>query len=473
MKNLNYQLTNLQFRYSQRNSWNNRSARRRGSVIVYVGLGLFAFIGMASLSVDMGNLYGRKAQSQIAADAAALAGANEMRNFRDANANNAARTLAKSNGYDHTKPGVIVDITSPVPGHPTQFKVRVSRPEPLFFARIFGLLNRPVSSTATAEYQTLSPLSITGGGVYGQPTGPTNLSVFGPSALYSYGDFRSTMFLDDGSPNPDYEGKGYNFTVNVPGDYTDTVVEIYDPDCHNAGGERFVLKNVRIDELRKPYNENQAGAIAPSDITTTRYRLYHDPTGQGNPNELQLIDEKSYGDDASTDMKWAPAFTFNRANYAGGNFLLNVTTTSGSSENAFNLRARPANEEFKPDNRTSITADGYVPMNFNDSNSSGIELGEVPQAAAGKQLTIRKFDTDVGSLDVYYHYVANGVSSTPIKGQLSTNGEFYTDTISLPPSYPGGKWFATYNAGANDTSVWEMSYSGGSPGKPGPLRLVQ
>jgi hypothetical protein len=299
--------------------------------------------------------------------------------------------------------------------------------------------------------------------------------------LYSYGDFRSTMFLNNGSPNPDYElqadghGKGYNFTVNVPGDFSETVLEIYDPDCHNAGGRRYVEKNVTIDELRKPYNQNQGGAIVPSDITTTRYRLYHDPTGKGNPNELDLIEEKSYGDDSSTDMRWAPVFSFNRASYPGGNFLLNVTTTSGSSENAFNLRARPANEEFKPDNRTSITADGYVPMNFNGNGTgnSKIELGTVPETAAGNQLSIRKFDTDVGSLDVYYHYEKGSFKSQSIKGRLSTDGEFYTDTIALPNDYPGGTWFATYTASANDTSVWEMSYSGGSPGKPGPIKLVR
>jgi hypothetical protein len=57
-------------------------------------------------------------------------------------------------------------------------------------------------------------------------------------------------------------------------------------------------------------------------------------------------------------------------------------------------------------------------------------------------------------------------------GRLSNDGEFYTDTIAVEPSYPGGTWSATYLAGANDTSVWEMAYSGGS-GKPGPIKLVK
>jgi hypothetical protein len=172
-------------------------------------------------------------------------------------------------------------------------------------------------------------------------------------------------------------------------------------------------------------------------------------------------------------MQWAPAFTFNRANYVGGKFLLNVTTTSGSSENAFNLRAKEAGVEFKPDNGTSITADGRVPLNFNATAQTTITLGEIPQSAAGKQLTIRKFDTDVGSKEVYYTYTdANGKVSEPYRGQLSNDGEFHTDTIALDNSYPGGTWSATYLAGANDTSVWEMAYEGAS-GKPGPIKLVK
>ena len=264
--------------------------------------------------------------------------------------------------------------------------------------------------------------------------------------------------------------------LDVPNGFTDTVVEIFDPDCHNAGGERFVQQGVRVDELRKPYNQNQNDAIVPSDITTTRYTLYWDPVGTGNPATLQMIDQKSYGDDSTTDMKWVPSFTFNRANYPGGSFLLNTTSLSGSSENAFNLRAGPPRAtgiDFDPNNGTDITADGFLPMNFNGSGLSTITLGEVPVAAAGKQLSIRKFDTDVGSLNVDYTYVApDGSISAPIRGQLSTNGEFFTDDIPLPLSYPGGTWRATYSAGANDTSVWEMSYTGGSPGKPGGIKLV-
>jgi Flp pilus assembly protein TadG len=478
MMNRNLSKRGAKFGAPVRN-WRECRSRRRGSVIVYVALGIVVFIGTASLSVDMGNLYNRKAKSQTAADAAALAGAYQLSQFRDNQADKAAREAADANGYK-TDParGITVTTTYPVPGQPKQYRVRVARREPMFFARIFGLPTRNVASTATAEYDTLAPLSITGGGVYGQPDGPTNLSVFGPMARYDFGDFRSTKFLLNGQPNPDYTGRGYNFTVNVPSSYTDTVLEIYDPDCYNAGGQRFVQAGVRVDELRKEYTEDQSGAIVPSDITTTKYTLYWDPKGNGDPSQLKKIGEKSFGDDSTTDMKWNSVFNFNRADYVGGNFLLNVTSTSGASENAFNLRAGPplpAGANFDPNNGTSITADGFVPMNFNGDGAANIEIGNVPVEAAGHQLSIRKFDTDVGSKVVNYTYLPTG-STTPSKdfpGILSNNGEFYTDTYGLPLSYPGGTWTAHYTAGANDTSVWEMSYTGGGPGKPGGIRLVE
>src|SRR5688500_17023187 len=96
-------------------------------------------------------------------------------------------------------------------------------------------------------------------------------------------------------------------------------------------------------------------------------------------------------------------FSLNRTSYPSGQFRLNVVTISGSSENGFNLRAGPRTDvEFKPDNGTSVTATGYVPMNFNGGGNTTITLGTVPQAAAGKPLTIKKFDTDIQSQRVDY-----------------------------------------------------------------------
>jgi hypothetical protein len=459
-----------------------RHTRRRGIAIVYFALGMVAFVGIASLSVDIGHLYARKAAAQRAADAAALAGAYRFASFQasagaPAYAHQTAHYYAHLNGYNGVDPysagdtgatGVTVTTTYPVPGRPfNNFRVRVARAEPLFFAQIFGLRTAVVSASATALYTTLAPMSITGGGQYGQPNGPTSLSMFGPTGFYNNGDYRSVQTLANGSTNPEYDGKGYDFSVNIPVGFGSVDFEIYDPDSYNAGGEPNAIAGETVDELRTP----SGGAGNSTHATTTRYRLYYDNDTPDNINDDVLINTKSYGNDSTTDMKWAKVFNFNRASYGAGNFRLNATTTAGSSENGFNLRVNKAGQTFNANNGTSITAQGHLPMNFNQGGNATITIGYVPAAAAGATLDIRKFDTDVGSQQVIYTCdTLPGMSWT---GVLSGNGQFTTDTLNIPANYTGGNWKATYTAGAQDTSVWEMSYSGYGPGRPGKIKLVQ
>ena len=182
-------------------------------------------------------------------------------------------------------------------------------------------------------------------------------------------------------------------------------------------------------------------------------------------------------------MKWTEAFTFNRAAHPGQNYRLNVKTISGSSENGFSLRAGPpravappGQDNFDPNNGTSITADGNLPMNFNRNGTFPITLGNVPQSAAGKTLTISQYDTDVGTNNtVTYTCDALPGLSWTFDGAngLPGNGRFGAQEIPIPANYPGGNWIATYTAGREDTSVWSMSFTGAGPGGPGAIRLVQ
>ena len=52
---------------------------RRGATAVFVGVALAALLGMVSLAVDVGMLMKWRSDAQRAADAAALAGAQEFR----------------------------------------------------------------------------------------------------------------------------------------------------------------------------------------------------------------------------------------------------------------------------------------------------------------------------------------------------------------------------------------------------------
>ena len=303
-----------------------------------------------------------------------------------------------------------------------------------------------VSASAVALYDKSADLEIKGTGVYGVAPGPVNLSVFGPNGRYSYGDPYSTRFLNDGSPNTRYNGKGYDFRIDVPDDQKETSVEIFDPDCYNANGSINASKDA-IDEMR---TRTGNGTIA--DATTTQYRLYYD-NGTLNPSDDIEIGTKSWGADGQdSDMRWVDAFQFDRSDskfqVKNGNFHLNVKSTAGSSENGFDLRAGPTRTEttttttetyidhyntgfyisggrlyygkypvyatrdvvtkvpapdWNPNNGTRIVAEGHLPINFNIDGTTKMALGKVPAGAAGGELSITKFDTDVGRRSGWHH----------------------------------------------------------------------
>ncbi|MDF2440064.1 MAG: hypothetical protein JWN98_1048 [Abditibacteriota bacterium] len=457
-----------------RKSKRTQRSRRGGLVMIYVALGLVVFLSIAGYAVDMNLLYMRKARVQRAADAAALAGAWMLANlYSKDQAFAKSQEYATSNGYQNGPAGTTVTTTYPVAGGPPNYyRVSISRPERTFFAGIMGINSVQVAATSTAVYLTLAPMNIVGGTTnYGSQTGPTTLSVFGPAGFYPHGDPYGVKELANGDPNPLYTGRGYDFDINVPETMTATDVEIFDPECYNAGGVASPATGTRFDE----YWRSDGSTGSASHHTTTQYTLYADNGTPNNPNDDTQISRKTFGNASGTDLTWDKTFSLDRSAYVGQNFRLNVTATSGSSENGFNLRAGPPratpSTPFDPNNGTSITAQGRLPMNFNKNGSSAITLGYVPAEAAGSQLLIRKFDTDVGSQSVTY--TCDSLPGKSFPGILAGNGVFTTDTISLPEDYTGGNWLATYQAGIQDTSQWEMSYTGSGPGRPGGVKLVE
>jgi hypothetical protein len=471
--------------------------RNRGSVIVYAALALVVLLGAAGLSIDMGNLYLQRDKAQRAADAAALAGAIQlMNNQGDVAASTAATNVAASNGYDNTVTGTVVTCTPRPNGNSSLYKVYVQKPAPVFFMAIFGWHFKTVGASATAKFISPVQIDINGGGTYGV-IGPINLSLFGPYCIRANGDRYSTMYIDDKSPrtpNPFYDSGGYNFNLTIPADYesvngTSKVdLQIFDPDCHNAGNAQNAQLGVSIDEMRNYAGQNTSDTRY---LTTTQYNIY-DTHGNTDPNDDTLIAQASYGNDSSTDMTWVTpdGFQFDLSDLSGSgarNVRVNVKSTGGSSENGFSLRAgaplydvreRVANGKtqykkvvngvekgswltknpFNSNNGTSITADGRIPMNFNADGQAVIALGYV--AANASEVVISNFDTDVKAKSGVANTVTYSDGTNSWTGEMSGQDEWKQQTIDLPANYAGGNWTATYSAGLGDTSVWDMSSSG-------------
>jgi Putative Flp pilus-assembly TadE/G-like len=114
----------------------------RGAVLVIVAISLVVLLGMTALAIDLSSFYKAQRQAQTAADAGALAGAQDL--VRSAtSASGDATTLARQNYPGAT---VTADATSTV----NQITVSVKGTTPTFFGKILGLGNETVGARAVA-----------------------------------------------------------------------------------------------------------------------------------------------------------------------------------------------------------------------------------------------------------------------------------------------------------------------------------
>jgi hypothetical protein len=171
-------------------------------VFVTVSLALVALMGISALAVDVGDLWTTRRRMQNAADAAAMAGADEIAiggSKTDVVA--AARTASAQNGFtddsatfassSHVSVAVYQPPQSgPYATNPNAVQVIVSQTQPTYFIRVLGWQNVPVSTLAVG-------LTVSGGScVYVlNPTASGAMTVTGTASL------NSTCGLYDNSNN--------------------------------------------------------------------------------------------------------------------------------------------------------------------------------------------------------------------------------------------------------------------------------
>jgi len=466
--------------------------RRRGIAVIYMGALMIMLLMMASMVIDMGYLYRQRSEVQRAADAAALAGAWQLANFNGQSGadKEAARYagMPDNGGYVNGVNGAIIKLESGVADEngvvqSNWYRVTISRPERTFFALASSSKSKyVVSATATALYETNAPLAINGLGTYGATNSSVNICAFGPAARYDYGDAYSTKRLLTGSPNPNYSPTGYDFLATVPKGTLNPEFDVMDPDCYDDQGQDSAIVNGKIeyDQYRAPDGSTTDTFGGVSTLDVTRYSVYDDNGTPGNPNDDVLLGSATYGGTSAADKaangNWTPVWTDTRSSRSAtnSNYRINVQTISGSSNNGYNLRCGPqltGSQVFDPNNGTSISADGKICLNFFQDGTVDVTLGTIPTQAAGGNLTINKFDTDVGATNITY--TCSSLPGRTFPGVLASNGTFAADVLSLPATYTTGTWIAHYTAGHADTSCWSMSYSNSGPGSPGKIRLVR
>jgi Flp pilus assembly protein TadG len=128
---------------------------QKGSVAVLTALSMTVLLGFAALVVDVGVLYLNRSQLINTADAAALAGVQEL-------PGRAETAVASASSYA-VRNGKLGDtVATALANTNTELTVSVSRNVNLFFARIFNYNSQAVSATAVAAVR---PMSSVGGAV--------------------------------------------------------------------------------------------------------------------------------------------------------------------------------------------------------------------------------------------------------------------------------------------------------------------
>jgi len=136
--------------------------RHRGQTFLLLSIAIAMLTGIAAMAVDIGNLWTTRRLMQSAADAGAMAGADEITIGGSSSAiTTAAKDASSHNGFADggTRPGDSATITVAVHNPPTSgayaansnaVEVDVSESQPTYFMRVFGWQSIPVSTTATA-----------------------------------------------------------------------------------------------------------------------------------------------------------------------------------------------------------------------------------------------------------------------------------------------------------------------------------
>jgi Flp pilus assembly protein TadG len=117
----------------------------RGQAAVLTVLCVTALLGMAALVLDLGSWFNAQRQTQAAADAAALAGAQALPDGPGTATTLAATYVSKNGGGAHT-----VTFSSKLVANDT-VNVEVERDTPGFFAKVFGIDSVEVGAHAAAR----------------------------------------------------------------------------------------------------------------------------------------------------------------------------------------------------------------------------------------------------------------------------------------------------------------------------------
>ncbi|MBP2626277.1 MAG: hypothetical protein H6Q68_988 [Firmicutes bacterium] len=189
----------------------------KGAAIVIVALSMTVMMGFAALIVDVGNMYLNKTRLVNMADAAALAGVQDLPGDPQS-AVDSAYSYAAQNGMDGDVVGVSISNNN------TVLTVNANRTVPFFFGKVFEMISANVGARAVAAIRPITGASgVVPFGVAKQQFiyGQTYTLKEGGGSGYS-GNFGALAL--GGSGSPVYQNnikKGYSKQLHI-GDWVST-----------------------------------------------------------------------------------------------------------------------------------------------------------------------------------------------------------------------------------------------------------
>jgi len=125
-----------------------------GQVLVMTSILLVVLLGFAALTIDLGRVYITKTKLQNVADAAALAGAQDLpfSSTDTRTAKSTANYYAEQNGVQESE----TTLNAPYNGDSTKIEVVCRKTVSYTFARVLGFTQTDVSASAVAQKQTVS-----------------------------------------------------------------------------------------------------------------------------------------------------------------------------------------------------------------------------------------------------------------------------------------------------------------------------
>lgn len=130
----------------------NRRGSERGQALVLTVVFLTVLLGMTALAVDVGTWFYAKRKLQAVADAAALAGAQALPDNVNQAESLAIQYAAANNG---TLTASGISFSSDLAPNDT-ISVKLSEPEPSFFAKVLGISSVTVGASASARSDNVS-----------------------------------------------------------------------------------------------------------------------------------------------------------------------------------------------------------------------------------------------------------------------------------------------------------------------------